>query len=195
MDSKEHEPERLAAFMAGMHAAAELFARAAKSGFCVEVIILGAALVDASLRIGLILNAQLQSGSTAIDNSLLSHGTSSKLSERDVFRRAAKESVVDADLLRELEELYDARNRVVHRYIITDISTDDAMRIAMRYEAVIPLVGACIGRLEQSQAERGVGMATTVGPLDVVDQLEHDSRVAAKHGKWWLARIIRRHDR
>ena len=175
---------RLGSFMGGFGAAVELFQRATSQGSCVEVVVVGATLVDGSLRIGLILNDQLRSGTPDIDDKLLSHDPRSMLTERQIFRRAASEGVIGSDLLAELEALYDDRNRVVHRYLISDITTDEVMQIAVRYERVIPLISACIGRLEQEQIHRGVGM--TLNP-DRVAPMEDDTRcdIAAKHGPWW----------
>ncbi len=65
---------------------------------------------------GLILQHQLNTRSSELlEELLLQTEVDPIVSEREIYRRAAQEDVIDSSLSRKLEELYSKRNRVVHR--------------------------------------------------------------------------------
>ena len=104
---------RMGQFMDGFVAAAELLQRAAENGFFIEDICLAASVIDGSLRIGLILQHQLETRSSALlDELLLQTDADAIVSEREIYRRAAQQGVIDGNLAHVLEELYTKRNRV-----------------------------------------------------------------------------------
>jgi hypothetical protein len=143
--------------MSGFAAANELLHRAFNNGFLVEAVVLGAAVIDGSLRIGLILQHQIETKSEDVLEDLLYQGADDRaVSERQVYRRARETSVIDDGLFRELDDLYDQRNRVVHRYIISDLTSQEMFKIARRYELALPKVNEAIWVLEQRQIKLGV---------------------------------------
>jgi len=82
--------------MKGLAATAELHARANQLGCFVESVCLCASLIDGALRMGLILKHQLDTRSNALLPELLYQGEAdSPISEREVYRRALKNNVVD----------------------------------------------------------------------------------------------------
>jgi hypothetical protein len=119
--------DRLKDFMSGFAAASELLHRAFSNGFLVEAVVLGAAVIDGSLRIGLILQHQIETKSEEVLEDLLYQGADDRgFPERQVYRRARETGFIDDGLYRELHDLYDQRNRVVHRYIISEFPTRPA---------------------------------------------------------------------
>ena len=129
--------DRLERFVKGFAAAADLAQRAAREGFFVEYVVLIASLIDGALRIGLVLQNQLRTGSTAIDEALLYQAAEDPiLSERTVYRRALDEGVIVQALFDRLQDLCDQRNRVVHRFLITDITTAEMVGVALRCQAL-----------------------------------------------------------
>ena len=75
-------------FLQGVAAAAHLFNRAVENKSALECIVLQASLLDATLRVGLILKKQLDSKSSVIDEEILSQGlTDSRISEREIYKR------------------------------------------------------------------------------------------------------------
>jgi hypothetical protein len=80
------------------------------------------------------------------------------VSERDVYRLALQEGVIDRTLWKRLERLYAKRNRVLHRYVISDITTQQVLEIAIEFEAIIPLLSTAVGVLESEQIRRNIGM-------------------------------------
>jgi hypothetical protein len=181
--------KRLSRFMDGCEAAMELFTRAFAEGFPTEAVVLGAAVIDSGLRIALVLDHQIRTKSDQLLMELLHQGCDDRaVTERQVYRRSLDGAVITKELFDELEALYSERNRVVHRYVISEITTEDVFRIARRYRAAIPKVGAVVSTLERRQIEVGVGM-TRRGSDTLPKYPEMANR---KHGAEPLARALRR---
>jgi hypothetical protein len=181
---------KLRDFLRGFAAAVELDSRAANQGCFVESVCLTASLIDGFLRMGLILRHQLETGSTELLEDLLEEdATDSIVSERDVYRRALAAGVIDRRLFDELESLYKDRNRVVHRYVISAITTDEVLAIAISLDAAKEAVANQIADLEDEQVRKGVGMTRVAehGPTreDVM------SFAMPKHGDAELGRLLR----
>ncbi len=173
--------DKLVDFMKGLTAAVELHNLAGEKGCFVESVCLAASIVDGSLRIGLILQHQLDTGSDALLEDLLHQSDSDRIiSERDMYRRALDSSVIDTETFEELQSLYNERNKVVHRYIISEITTTDLLRIALRYDQLINRVSDFIAKLEAEQIKRGIGM--TQPEEDATELQELKDFCTTKHG-------------
>jgi hypothetical protein len=184
--------ERLVQFMNGYAAALELARRAADNGFLIEFIILAAAAIDGALRTGLVLQHQLDTKSSEISAELyLQRDEDKAISERQIYRRALEKKIISVKLFDELQDLYTARNRVVHRYIISDITTEKVFQIGRRFEDVLRKIYDAIWVLEDQQARLGVGMAQKVQRGDE-DLKTIEAMAKVKHGAEWLAHAFRR---
>jgi len=116
------------------------------------------------LRIGIVLQQQLDNRTREIAPDLIFQGPQDKaISEREIYRRALAISVIDDATFARLQSLYDGRNRVVHRYIISRITTSDVLDIAIEYEKVITALSKRIYEIEEQQIQQGVGI-TVRGP-------------------------------
>lgn len=176
--------------MNGFVAAAELLRRAAQAGFCIEYICLAASVIDGALRIGLILQHQLRNSSTEVlEEFLFQSAEDRSISEREIYRRARQESVIDESLFQKLEGLYAKRNRVVHRYVISELTTLQVFEIASEFEQTLPLVNAAVGILEAQQVERGVGIAKQ-GEVPGLGRMLAEMS-AEKHGDRRLADLLK----
>lgn len=145
--------------MDGFTAAVQLVQRAGENGFFIEYTCLVASIIDGLLRIGLILQHQLETKSEEILDSLLFQSNEDKIiSERQIFKMALDKKVIPEKLFNDLGDLYKQRNRVVHRYIISDVSTKDVLNIGIQYEQIKYLVSECVKKLEDGQIQIGVGM-------------------------------------
>jgi len=177
--------------MNGFTAAAQLANRAAENGYTIEFIILAASVIDGALRIGLVLEHQLSTKSTSIPNELVYQSAKDKaISEREIYRRSLARSVIDKELFDELQELYYERNRVVHRYIISEITTEHVFNIARRYENVIEKVNNAVWVVEDRQIKLGIGMTQKAAKTGNTHQL--NSMAAKKHGAEWLSKALRK---
>jgi uncharacterized protein YutE (UPF0331/DUF86 family) len=178
--------DKLGHFMESFVAAVQLLQRSGVNGFLVEYVCLAASVVDGALRIALILQHQLETASTAVLDKLLFQSDEDRIiSERAIYRRALDCGVIDQLIFDRLENLYTKRNRVIHRYVISEITTKQVFEIARGFEEIIPVISGVTGRLEAEQIRRGVGM-TRAGSLED-KSFSFDEMSAKKHGDSTLA--------
>src|SRR3989337_245004 len=78
--------------------------------------------------------------------------------EKEIYKRAVKTKIINQELYDELFELYNERNKVVHRYIITDFRTEDILEIAMKYEKSDVKISSILNALEKKQFDLGIGL-------------------------------------
>jgi hypothetical protein len=179
-------------FVNGFAAARELHARAGNSGSFVECVCLGASLVDALLRVGLVLQHQLEHSTREIPLGLVFQGPlDHAISEREIYKRARSQDIIDESTFDGLQRLYDDRNRVIHRYIISRITTSDVLDIAIRYENMVQLLSDRIHRIEEQQIEQGVGITVTGPALEGDEGRRFVEDLADKKHKSVLGKIIR----
>lgn len=151
--------DKLSNFMDGFAAAVQLSQRAGENGFFIECTCLSASIIDGLLRIGLILNYQLENKTVDILDYLLYQSDEDKIiSERRVYTMALDKSIISQDLFSQLENLYGQGNREIHRYIVSDISTKEVLAIGMQYEQIRGAISDAVRELENKQLETGIGM-------------------------------------
>ena len=151
--------DKLENFMNGFVAAVQLSHRAGKNGFFIEYILLIASIIDGMLRISLMLQYQLETKSNKVLDALLYQSNEDKIiSERKIYKISLDKKIISKKLFDDLEKLYKQRNRVIHRYIISDISTKEVLNIGIQYEQVKYLVSDCVETLESKQIKSGIGM-------------------------------------
>ncbi len=154
-------------FMKGFTAGRLLQNRASKNGSFIKYVCLASSLIDASLRIGLILKRQLENKNSSIDRSLLFQDiTDPKISERTIYRRSFQEGIIDQGLFNELNSYYDQRNIIIHRFIISSYTYNDIFNVGMEYERLVEQVSDAVNVLENKQIETRIGMTTEGPPLD-----------------------------
>ncbi len=130
-----------------------------REGFFIECVGLTASTIDGLLRMGLILKHQLDTSSTDLLDQLLHQADEDAvISEREVYRRSLRACIVDQATFDELERLYKERNCVVHRYIISEITTQEVLDTAIRLEEIMRQVTDQVSILEEEQLRLGVGM-------------------------------------
>jgi len=168
-DEKKHflASDRFDKFMGSLIASTDLSNRAYENGSSVELVVLLANQIDALLRLSLILNYQIQNKSFEIDLSLLYQGETDKpVMEKTVYKRALDEGIIKKELYDELFELYNHRNKVIHRYIITDIKTKDVAEIVHDYSILKDKISTILEKLEQKQFEDKIGIYGLQHPPD-----------------------------
>lgn len=151
--------DRIDKFVGSLIASDDLSNRAYRNGSSIELVVLLANQIDAILRLSLVLNYQLINKTLEIDLTLLYQGNNDKpVMERTVYKRALKDEIIDQKLHDELSKLYNERNKVVHRYIITDIKTKNVVEIVGGYITAKEKVSAILKRLEEKQFEEKIGI-------------------------------------
>ena len=111
-----------------------------------ESLILLVSLVDTMLRYSILLTRINKTKSTRVDPEMIKlfHQEGEKyIKERDIFKIAEKEvdfaGIDKKELFSRLNELYDWRNRAVHRYAITNFQYIEAENIVNKYKDLTPV--------------------------------------------------------
>lgn len=146
-------------FLASLCASHDLLNSAVESESKIESIIVCANIIDAYLRLGIVITKQLRDKTDEIDIKYLFQAEGERgLMERVVFRDALQLGVINQSIVDELSELYNLRNRIVHRYIISPIKTRDMVPVVGRYLMTLEKVRLILQEIENSQMGKGFGI-------------------------------------
>lgn len=150
---------RFGLFMASLATTVDLKNRAIQNNSFIEYAILSANSIDALLRLSIILTSQIENKNDDIDTNLLFQSESDKpIMEREIYKQTLSKGIISQAMYDDLEKLYTQRNRVVHRYIITDIRTDEIFDISHNYAILDSKIGDIVNNLEQEQVKQKVGI-------------------------------------
>jgi hypothetical protein len=176
-------PETLTRFFEGIAAAQHHLNRGYESQSALECIVLSAAILDGLLRMGLILKAQLDNHTGDVDERLLHQADNDKkITERWVIDQAKLLGVVPPHLADHFHGLYDARNKCVHRYIISDVNYTFATNLVFEYADAIEKARLEVKKLEEEQHNRGIGLV--VAEADTAEP-NYDAEL-----KKWIGEMI-----
>ena len=170
--AEEHKEEILASerftkFMNSLGASIDLQNRAYKNGSSIELVVLLANHIDALLRLALILKKQIDDSTDNIDTTLIFQKETDKpIMEKKVYKMALNEGLINQPLHDKLFELYNQRNKVIHRYIITDLLTKDVMQVVYDYSIMEEKIGKVVREYEQKQFQLKIGIYGTDTPPD-----------------------------
>lgn len=146
-------------FMYSLITSRELTGKAFKDNNPIELVILLANQIDAVLRLCLIMHEQIETESEYINMKLIYQKDDDKaIMEKAVYKMALDKGIIDENLNGELYALYNQRNKVVHRYIISDITTKEVMKISIDYSLMEQKVGEIAKKYEKIQFEKKVGL-------------------------------------
>lgn len=146
-------------FLASLVASYDLLYSAINSNSYIELIIVCANQIDAFLRLGIVIKKQLQSCSNDIEIKYLFQDENEKgILERSVFNHALELGLINQTLHNELSQLYNLRNRVVHRYIISPINTRDMVEVSTKYLEHLEKVRILLRELEEQQIGKSFGI-------------------------------------
>lgn len=146
-------------FMASLAASFDLKNRAIKNKSVIELMIIIANQIDAYLRMAIVMKKQLQEKTNRIDIALLYQGeTDTPIMERKIYRQAKDLGIISQDTFDKLDKLYTERNKVVHRYIISEFKTVYLYEIVYEYESVCETVRQSLKVVEDLQFTEGIGI-------------------------------------
>ncbi|MCJ1806342.1 hypothetical protein MRP92_05375 [Flavobacterium covae] len=146
-------------FMFSLVTSRELTDKAYKNNNPIELVILLANQIDAALRLCLILHEQIETESEYIDIKLIYQKDDDKaIMEKAIYKLALDKGIIDESLNAELYNLYNQRNKVVHRYIISEITTKEVMKISIDYSLMEKKIGEIVKGYEKRQFEKKVGI-------------------------------------
>lgn len=146
-------------FLGSLLASQDLLNKALEKESYIEVMVILAGQIDALLRSSIVLKKQLLDKTDDIDIKYIYQKEYDKgITERKIFRKAHEMTLINDQLFDKLNELYNIRNRVIHRYIISYIKTRDIINISCEYLEVIEEVRSILNGLELSQMGTGFGI-------------------------------------
>lgn len=168
-------------FLQGVGSTSLILSKAIENKAFIEATSLLASQIDALLRTGIILKNQLVNNNSEIELEWIYQGLNDKKkSEKDVYKKAKELAIINDAVFNELYVLYDDRNRVIHRFIISEITLAEVEEIAYRYYQMREKVNAIIFDLEAEQIRLNVGMSRKDDGKDSTDHLDY---IKGKIGK------------
>ena len=149
-------------FLSGVGAAHNLLVDAieSKRSFT-EQVCLSATLIDGLLRLSLVMKQQLDTGKGIVDPMLLFQGKRQKkfIPERKIYERARLEKIITKAIEKKLNVLYDKRNIIIHRYLISDIKTKDVILISRQYIRLYLVIKERHRTIHNELVQKNIGMA------------------------------------
>lgn len=153
------ELDKYEKFMASLAASFDLKNRAIENKSVIELMIIIANQIDAYLRMAIVMKNQLQEKTNRIDIALLYQGeTDTPIMERKIYKQARDLGIITQDTFDKLDKLYTERNKVVHRYIISEFKTVYLYEIVCDYETVCETVRQSLKVVEDLQFAEGIGI-------------------------------------
>lgn len=146
-------------FLGSLAASYDLLYKSIESESFISIVVIASNQIDAFLRLSIILHRQISEKTDDIETKYLFQGENEKgIIERKIYSEARDLGIIKDELNKELNDLYDLRNRVIHRYIISYIRTRDVVRIAHDYLVLHEKIRLILKDLETKQAGTGVGI-------------------------------------
>lgn len=169
-------------FLSGIGAAHNMLADAIeqKRSF-IEQVCLSATLIDGLLRLSLVMKQQLSTNKGIVDPVLLYQGKRQKkfISERKVYEKASSEKIITKAIFKKLNVLYNQRNIIVHRYVISDIKTKEVIHIAKQYIQLYLIIKERHRVVHNKLVDRNIGMARLF--IDNPSDAEIHDQIKRKH--------------
>lgn len=150
--------DRFEKFNASLAASFDLKTKALNNHSFIELIIINANQIDAYLRLCIVLKIQISENTSLFNLKYLYQGKKDKpLFEKKIYDQAKELNIISDKQHKKLYTLYNLRNNVVHRYIITDIKTKEIREIGYQYELLCEEIRIVLADIETEQFEKKVG--------------------------------------
>ncbi|MBP1165263.1 hypothetical protein J2787_000804 [Chryseobacterium rhizosphaerae] len=152
-------------FVASLGATFDLKAKAIENESAIELLIINANQIDAYLRLSIVLKYQILDNTKLFRIKYLFQDQDDKpINEKNIYREAQEMKIIDINLYNKLFDLYNERNKIVHRYIITDIKTFTLYKIAFEYEKMTEKMRLILRKIETEQFTKKVGYHSIKNP-------------------------------
>lgn len=154
-----YELDKYEKFMASLAASFDLKNEALNNNSFIEFSIIVANQIDAYLRLCIVMKEQLDNENNEINIKYLYQAPTDKpIMERKIYSLTQDRGIISKEVFEELESLYLERNKMVHRYIISEFRTHELLEIALRYETISETVRLITRNIEDLQFERKIGI-------------------------------------
>jgi len=146
-------------FHASLAASHDLLFSAIESESYIEIIAIAANQIDAYLRLSIVIAKQIKAQTNDIDVKYFFQADGEwGIMERKIYEHAKEFGIIDDEKFDELNALYQLRNRVIHRYVISNIKTRDLVEIATRYLKSLESTRLILATFENKQANEDYGV-------------------------------------
>jgi hypothetical protein len=146
-------------FLASLAGSYDLLIHALESESYIEMIVILANQIDAFLRSAIVLKKQIEKKTNNIEVKYIYQGEKDfGINERRIYDKALELGILDDKTYKELNDLYDLRNRVIHRYIISFLKTRDIIKIAYDYSVINERIRLILKSYEEMQFGKGFGI-------------------------------------
>jgi len=162
INSENSDLKKFENFVRAFGATRALLQRAHEHGFLIEGLVLYAALADGFCRICLVLKEQLERKNEDINQKYVyQHDNEQNFNERKIFDLVLEKKIIGKKLFKELSTLYDIRNKMIHRFFISEVEYSHLEIVCTRYERVYEELHKITYNLESEQIKQGVGMTVS----------------------------------
>lgn len=181
-------------FTGSLAASYDLLYSSIESESYIEIIAISANQIDAYLRLSIVIAKQLNDQTNDIDIKYLFQADNDRgMMERKIFDHSLNYNVINQELCDELSSLYQLRNRVIHRYIISNIKTRDLVDIVLRYLKTVEKVRLILREFEDKQASCQYGVyGKKFGKAPITDDAAIQRLYADANDKHLLSRFKRK---
>lgn len=150
--------DRFEKFNASLAASFDLKYKAMENTALIELVILSASQIDAYLRLCIVLKLQTLENTDLFNLDYLFQGEKDKpIMEKKIYDKAKEMDIISEAQHKLLYRLYDRRNKVVHRYIISDIKTKELDDISYEYEYLCEEIRLVLRSIEVEQFDKKIG--------------------------------------
>lgn len=166
--------DRYYKFQAALAASFDLKESALESRSLIEFILIVASQIDSYLRLCIVMKKQLNDRTEEFEEKYFYQGEKCKpITERAIYKEAKSLGVLSDENYDCLSSLYDLRNKIVHRFVISDIRTRDLLDIALDYDAASEEIRLSMRELEGLQRDSKIGIyKDSAAPDDEIDKEE-----------------------
>ncbi|TCD16973.1 hypothetical protein EZ456_23785 [Pedobacter psychrodurus] len=181
-------------FISSLIGSHDLLNKAYKSNSYIELVAILSNQIDAYLRLTIILHEQLINKTDDIEIKYLFQGENEKgIMERKIYEKAFEISIINEEIFKELNNLYNLRNRVIHRYIISFLKTRDIAKIAYDYTLLNETVRLILKSYEEKQIGLGFGIyGKGFSRKDNFDDLDYKRAYAMANDKHLIKELKRK---
>lgn len=181
-------------FLGSLLASSDLLENAYNNESHIELVVILSNQIDAFLRISIILHQQIENQTNDIDVKYLFQGHNERgIIERKIYTKAHKLKIIDDDIYKELNDLYDLRNRVIHRYIISFLKTRDIIKIAYDYTLLKEKIRLILRTYEEKQFGTGIGIyGSGYSKEDEFDETDYRRAYSMANDKHLLSKLKRK---
>jgi hypothetical protein len=188
------EVDKYEKFMASLCASFDLKNKALESRSPIELLVIIANQIDAYLRMSIVMKKQLNEKTDRIDISLLYQGENdTPIMERKIYKQALDLKIISQTVFDKLDFLYGERNKVIHRYIITEFKTRNLFQIVYEYEVVCEKVRLSLKKIEDLQFVKKIGIHGNDRNPDEEPKAEHINMIYSQvNDKHLIKKIYRK---